>query len=169
MKIIFLDVDGVLNYEYCKARVGIYYGVEPENVKLLKKIVDATGAKIILTSSWRREITVGMPLECQENPFAIELMSKLKAEGLKIYDLVSADTNDEHRAEQIKQRLAEYRHDGQQIDGWVVLDNEMFPGYSDYIFSRHLILTNEYEKGLSEEDVQNAITILNGDLDVQIS
>lgn len=47
MKIIFLDIDGVLNYENSKSKV------EEEKVKLLKEIVDKTGAEIVLSSDWR--------------------------------------------------------------------------------------------------------------------
>ena len=168
MKIIFLDVDGVLNYDDCPYHVGAYYGVDPAKVKLLKQIVDATGAKIILSSTWRHEITVGMPLECQENPFAIELMSKLQAEGLRIYDYTPVDTSDSMRKEQILRRMREYRHDGQQIDGWCVLDDECFSGFLSKDFSPHFVITNcNYDEtdpamlGLTEVNVQQAIKILN--------
>ena len=57
MKILFLDVDGVLNYDKCKARCGSFRGIESEKVALLKQIIDATGALIVLTSSWRHGLT----------------------------------------------------------------------------------------------------------------
>lgn len=164
MKMIFLDVDGVLNYDMCEAHIGMYYGVDQEKVKLLKRIVDATGAKIILSSTWRKNILVGMPLECQEDPFAIELMSKLKAEGLKIYDLTSVETSDDHRKQQILDRIKEYRRDGQQIDGWVVLDDDTFDGFNELEFRKHFIYTS-WSTGLTEDDVQTAIRILNGEQD----
>ena len=55
MKVIFLDVDGVLNsqqlFEKCEDDQLI--SVDEDNIKNLKTIVDATGAKIVLSSSWR--------------------------------------------------------------------------------------------------------------------
>ncbi len=61
MKIIFLDVDGVLNChntfkkqheKYIKT--GIWeIEIELSKVKLLKQIVDNTNAKIVLSSTWR--------------------------------------------------------------------------------------------------------------------
>ena len=162
VKLLFLDVDGVLNYDRCKYSVGIYYGVDPEKVKLLRKIIDATGAKIVLSSTWRRSILVGMPLELQEDPFAIELMSKLKAEGLKIYDMTSVDENDGHRKEQIEELIAEYRHNGQPVSHWCVLDDDIFEGFDEPEFNQHFVNTKFYENGLSEEDAQKAIEILNG-------
>ena len=54
MKVIFLDVDGVLNsqqlFEKCEDDQLI--SVDEDNIKNLKTIVDATGAKIVLSSSW---------------------------------------------------------------------------------------------------------------------
>ena len=50
-KLIFLDIDGVLNnanssvFELCV--------IEDELVNLLKEIVDKTGAKIVLSTTWR--------------------------------------------------------------------------------------------------------------------
>jgi len=46
-KIIFLDVDGVM-HDYSTEQI-----VQEERVQNLKKIIDATNAEIILSSSWR--------------------------------------------------------------------------------------------------------------------
>ena len=59
MKVIFLDIDGVLNSdEYLKKVKRLHIqGIESEidinKIKLLKKAVDETKAKVVLTSSWR--------------------------------------------------------------------------------------------------------------------
>lgn len=63
MKVIFLDIDGVLNsMDWYKRRTRVKaetwkeYNVQefdPEAVKLLKRIIDETGAKIVLSSTWR--------------------------------------------------------------------------------------------------------------------
>lgn len=161
MKILFLDVDGVLNYDNCKASVGMYYGVERDKVKLLKKIIDATGAKIVLCSTWRRDITPGMPVECQDNPFAIELMSKLAAEQLKLYDYTPIDSSDMKRAKQIMDLIKEYRRNGNQIDAWIVLDDEYFEGYEQPEFEDHVITTYS-NVGLTEKEVDQTIKALGG-------
>ena len=53
MKVIFLDVDGVLNSQqlFEKSEDAQLISVDEENIKNLKKIVDATGAKIVLSST----------------------------------------------------------------------------------------------------------------------
>lgn len=62
MKVIFLDIDGVLNHEQ------FYQGKDPSiikildlnlhldtySLKLLNQICETTGAKVVLSSTWRR-------------------------------------------------------------------------------------------------------------------
>lgn len=52
MKVIFLDIDGVLNVipQGRDAYGGIFH---PEFVDNLERIIDETGAKIVISSSWR--------------------------------------------------------------------------------------------------------------------
>lgn len=49
MKILFLDVDGVLNR--CGASG---HGLESDKISILKTIIDATGCEIVLSSTWRK-------------------------------------------------------------------------------------------------------------------
>jgi hypothetical protein len=73
MKVIFLDIDGVLNHEnWFKKRMTIkndfnskewndhypFYEFDPESVKQLNKIIDKTGAKVVISSTWRHGRTV---------------------------------------------------------------------------------------------------------------
>ena len=53
MKVIFLDIDGVLNYSGCKEKIGGIFFVNDERIKILKEIIDKTNAKIVLSSTWR--------------------------------------------------------------------------------------------------------------------
>ena len=60
MKVIFLDIDGVLNHYYwyrerrfkCKLPHPLD-DFDPKSVSYLNNITDITGAKIIISSSWR--------------------------------------------------------------------------------------------------------------------
>ena len=60
MKVIFLDIDGVLNTGWWytqmdrntpKDKYG--YAFDPNSVANLKKIIDETGADIVISSSWK--------------------------------------------------------------------------------------------------------------------
>lgn len=57
MKIIFLDIDGVLNGHQYIARSCLGFSgkahIEPTLMKRLNRVIQETGAKIVLTSAWR--------------------------------------------------------------------------------------------------------------------
>lgn len=83
MYYIFLDVDGVLNNKKHYKKLHKKYGgrfcgeqmpFNPKSLKNLKKLVDKTDGRIVLTSSWR------LRLECMA-----VLNARLMEYGLKIY------------------------------------------------------------------------------------
>lgn len=60
MKILFLDIDGVCNsrdYLYRlrakNKKATLWYGIDPEAAKLVRRIVKETGCKVVLSSTWR--------------------------------------------------------------------------------------------------------------------
>jgi len=73
MKVLFLDIDGVLNPENGLKKLSknwtdlsVFGGKDPgktfcpESVEALRKIINATGAKIVISSTWRSEGLEGM-------------------------------------------------------------------------------------------------------------
>ena len=52
MKVIFLDIDGVLNL-YCESRDEYGCCFHRHLVENLKRLIDETGAKIVISSTWR--------------------------------------------------------------------------------------------------------------------
>jgi hypothetical protein len=52
-KVIFLDVDGVLNCATTKERWHGVIGMEKEKVNLFNDIIERTGASVVLSSYWR--------------------------------------------------------------------------------------------------------------------
>lgn len=70
LRIIFLDVDGVLNCQdyYTKGRVHEQYPLSeicPDRIKLLNGLCERTGAKVVISSSWR----IGRTIEELRNIF----------------------------------------------------------------------------------------------------
>lgn len=68
MRVIFLDFDGVLNsIMWAEARTaenrGNLYGLDHEAVQRLARLVDAVGAKIVVSSTWRKNRTVERLIE----------------------------------------------------------------------------------------------------------
>jgi hypothetical protein len=53
MKVIFLDIDGVLNCKKTRNPRGLPYVVDPKLLRRFKRLIDRTGAKVVLSSTWR--------------------------------------------------------------------------------------------------------------------
>jgi hypothetical protein len=53
MKVIFLDIDGVLNCAKTKNPRKFPYVVDRRLLRRLTRLLDRTGAKVVLSSSWR--------------------------------------------------------------------------------------------------------------------
>lgn len=53
MKVVFLDIDGVLNCSKTKNPRKFPYVVDPKLLARLNKLLERTAAKVVLSSSWR--------------------------------------------------------------------------------------------------------------------
>lgn len=106
MKILFLDVDGVLN---TKDSIKELNYIDPQKVKLVAKIVKETECKIVITSAWRNTTDL---ME--------KLKGKLRKEEIDIYD-VTTYTNHlvTSRLQEIKFYLQEHA-----IEKYAILDDE---------------------------------------------
>lgn len=153
MKVIFLDIDGVLNhqkhYEWLLTtdeptplqRTYPYTEFNPKSCQLLNEIIKETGAEIVVSSSWRLD---------GENRLNI----LFKHFGLpKIYGITPV-FNNRVRGDEIKQWLSEHPN----VDKYVILDDDtdMLPEQISFF-----VKTNPCGSGLNEECKEKAIEILN--------
>ena len=154
IKVIFLDVDGVLNDSKCNARVcSSLIGIRDRLVKNLAAIVEATDAVIVLTSSWKSE--------WHRNTFARDqpdmgkyLQNKLAKQHLYILDKTKDDGD--NRGEGIQRWLANHP----SVTNWIVLDDDIFPDYYAQGIIPHLIHTSFRNGGLTTKHAERAIAIL---------
>ena len=157
MKVVFLDIDGVLNsWKYDQERTSLQDNIDETRLPLLKEIVDMTQAKIVLTSSWRKHwdpkgvLTdeIDKCLELTFNKYHISLFDK------------TIEIDDFNRAEEIRSWLKKW-----PVEEFVILDDIAF-GWAD--LSNHLVKTNyRIGRGLNDKHVSLAISILNGERNVQ--
>lgn len=162
MKIIFLDIDGVLNsldwsekQKYCER----YSEINPEKVKLLKEIVERTGAEIVLSSTWRT--LSNAPGSRNEHPQYAYLVDSLEEYDLKIISHTPYINN--NRPEEIRKWLD--KHGGKERISFVSLDDDFrLEYYEKYGIEDFLVHTCFYEMdgGLRREHVEKAVEILNG-------
>ena len=144
MKVIFLDVDGVLNKLDSPAMLPL----SKSKLRLLRHIVSETGARIVLSSSWRLF------------PHArFKLMRTLRYKGMRVWKS-TPDFETEHpnspywRGHEIEAFLK----DRPRITKYVILDdNNRF--LKDQL--EFFVETDSYV-GLTQELADKAIGILNG-------
>ena len=159
IKIIFLDIDGVLNCRSTKDRCGQYIGIEDGKVKLLKEIVDSCNAKLILVSTWKENWYKDPRLKSKQDDLANYLDEKLSKEGLVISDKTD-DYHYLHRGDGILEYLRHIQWLGISVSRYIIIDDEIF----DYIstkMTKHLISTS-FKDGLLPKHVKRAIKLLNG-------
>lgn len=162
MKVIFLDVDGVLNseddlmiYREKNNITGciLYVEVEDRPLKLLKEIVDKTSSKIVVSSSWR----VGCERSGRESIFGKELYEKLekrlKDYEMEIYDITPYLGVGTQRGDEIREWLS-----NNETENFVILDDDS--DMREYTETDNFIHTT-YKHGLTEELKNRAIEILN--------
>lgn len=161
-RIIFLDVDGVLNCSTSKSychddTCGVITGIDSDKVKRLAKIVEATGAQIVLSSDWKhgwsKYYTSSKPSHAKY------LDNHLYKKGrLTIKDKTpNTSKGSWFRGEEILAYLRLH----QDVENYVILDDTFFEDFSIKEISEHLVLTG-YKVGLTDADVEKAIKILGG-------
>jgi len=160
MKVIFLDIDGVLNCQSSKSRCGSFIGIDNDKVKRLKNIVYETDAKIVLCSSWKTDWERINKEE--QNSIGNYLDKKLSKEHLHILDKTEDKGSD--RGKGINKWLNSHN-----IESWIVLDDEYFSDYEEFNIFPNLIKTNFYSNngGLQDIHVEQAIEMMKGEENVQ--
>ncbi len=148
--IIFLDFDGVLNTEQYQARLAVdgkpvkdAWGslFDPRAVGNLHKIVAATDARIVISSSWRYIHRLG----------SLRMMWSVRELPDEIYDVVLAGASYISRGEDIDCYLKTH-----PTENYVIIDD-----LDDFTESHrsHLVETNPII-GITEKDTIKAIRIL---------
>lgn len=141
MKVIFLDIDGVLNsndyidYALDNNIKGILKDINPKTIKMLKFAIDTTDAQIVLSSSWRY---------CHICEELKELFSKY---GINLNEK-TPELHTHKRGLEIKQYLKEHPN----IEQYLILDDEIFDFYEDEELKENLILTRENPNDYSGGD-----------------
>lgn len=160
MKVIFLDVDGVLNSEeffvertqdcrydeYRKAGYSPHLArqmcsLDSIAIAKLNYLISQTGAKIVVSSCWRAD-----------DP---ELQELFAIVGIPAYIDITPYHETRHRGTEVQQWLNKHP----EVENYVIIDDD-----NDMLDSQlnNFVQTNAYKRGLSDEDVELAIQILNG-------
>lgn len=131
MRVVFLDIDGVLNYRQHNLKVGETARLDEmgqpdwwtamfnrDCVTQLNRIVRETGAKVVLSSSWRKSFSVS------------DMQSMLEDKGFE-GELIGA-TPDHGKRPCRGEEAQAWLSDHPEVESFVLIDDslDMFP-YSD--------------------------------------
>lgn len=154
MKVIFLDIDGVLNAAYTRERSPSgTIGLNPQMVLQLKRIVDVTDAVVVLTSSWKKD----WDPKPDKRTHAGEYLDRvLTSYGIKIIDRTALQYN-AYRGTGIVHWLDMHP----DVDSWIALDDDIFPDYEQAGILPRLVHTKFHDGGLTSELADLAIAMLN--------
>ena len=150
MKVIFLDIDGVLNSdEYIDSIKGkemtAENEIDMEKVRLLEQAINHTGAIVVLTASGRyaqvgrylRKVLSQMAIFTDATPY----MNNIR--GLEI---------------------KEWLRQNNDVEDFVILDDEIFESYDEELLSKLIKISNgngrNLGEGLLQKDVDEIVNRL---------
>lgn len=170
MKIVFLDIDGVLNSSLTHGRLDKQY------YELLQQLVEYTDCYFVISSSWRcmnvEDTRYELSGHIKENnkknknrasklqdPFPDWLIDRIVDITPRAYYFINYNIQKHFlcpRGIEIDKFLKDTDID---VENYVILDDD-----DDMLLSQinHLVVTDD-EAGLTETDVQKCIKILNSD------
>jgi Swiss Army Knife RNA repair-like protein len=174
MKLIFLDIDGVLNstryvesdyYKQATANmsdaevmlIAHHLHLDPDALRLVNDLVKRSGAQVILSSTWRGKYS------CEE------MTEMMKGRGA---DFVVSDATPALFGKVHSSRIPRGKEIGhylklleKQPDAYVILDD-----HDDMLTLKDHLVQTDIKLGLTQDDVEKALKILNGETnDSQVS
>lgn len=180
MKVIFLDIDGVLNcnqttldrvykinnnlpltefYKILRANGDpIYVDIDEKMVKILGKIVHLTGAKVVLSSTNRLEWIRGKDNLQSSYAKALQfLFDKYNIDIIGVTPFLDLTLN--QRGKEIEAYLKS--HDN--IEAFCIIDDDNlgFQAFNDYFIKTECYPKELNEGGLREKHIETAVKILN--------
>lgn len=149
MRVIFLDIDGVVSTFECKWRLDI------NKLLLLHDIIVDTGAKIVISSSWKAGCKNLDELANKLRTFRLPNILQNTIDDIFIKYIVGMTGNLPLRGESIKQYLEEHSN----IESYVILDDD-----SDMLDEQlfNFVQTDGFE-GLTTREVKLCKSILSAE------
>ena len=161
---VFLDIDGVLNAEsdYVSPEgkrirgphCGCYNGIGSGHLRELAKLAEATGAEIVLISSWKDL--------AERNPCKVYMKRRFSRFGIRIADDTCEDETAlgsfDLRGAAVKRWLIRHGADPKTAK-FAILDDELFD-YRGENLMEHLVRTEYYGHGLGPDEEKKAEKML---------
>lgn len=146
MKVLFLDIDGVINKFKFYKNGGLDCTLDKDCIRRLSNVVEKTGCVIVISSTWKYSNHLMDTLEEELFPF----LPKGCVAGCTPNDPLRP-----YREEEIQKYLQQHP----EIENYVIVDDYDFE-LKSFLGKGHIVITDALE-GLTEEDMNECIKILN--------
>jgi hypothetical protein len=160
VKVLFLDIDGVLNSRSWADRYGDGWArrLDPEALGQLRRILDATGAVIVVSSAWRvGRSHIELREVLHDAGMSLDLVARIidKTENLRGESRIGGH----YRGDEIR-RWLDLQGDalarrGRPVESFVVLDDG-----DDMTSVKHRLVQTDWAIGLTPELADRAIDLL---------
>lgn len=157
MKVIFLDIDGVLNSEeFLKNNENEM--IDRNNVNILKSIINKTEAVIVMSSGWRLWFDDNMMPRDGESQCLYDVLSDA---DIKLYGKTPDFSTEEIRAKKTfshvkAKEIIAWLSEHEEANKYVVLDDLDLKNEE---INSHLVRTNA-QVGITEEDAKLVIDMI---------
>ena len=153
MRVIFFDVDGVLNNGNTKIvrrpladdrqRTEAVPGYHPDCVERFNRLVRQTGAKVVISATWGRRFSLDT------------LRQHLEQEGVccETIGLTPVRPTYRPRGYDIDEWIR--RWEGESVDTFCILDD-----HEDMMHLKRYLVRTDYHEGMQERHVHAALTLL---------
>lgn len=154
MKVIFSDIDGVHNsYEFLKNNPN--EAIDRKNVGILKKVIDKTGAVIVMSSGWRFWFDDNMMPKEGYSQYLYNILCEF---DIKIFAKTPDFSTDEIRVNKTfshvkAKEIIDWLNEHKSVKKYAVLDDLDLRNEE---INAHLVRTNR-QVGITEEDALSVI------------
>lgn len=146
IKVIFLDIDGVLNCnKTARKTMSGYTFVGNRQLKNLRRIIHETHAKVVLSSDWRYDRD-----NQRYNSDFLELKDELNYNGIQFYGF-TPELPGAHRGAEINEWLSKHK----EVSNFVILDDR-----TDIEPNKDHWVQTVMSRGLGSSETDEAIRIL---------
>lgn len=149
MKVIFLDIDGVLNNAQTEDRFMGFVGLDKTLIENFNHITDVVDdVKIVISSTWRRVFEYRFP-----GSGLVNLVSLLRERGLRGEIVGATPILSRSRGQEIRAWLSQHP----EVEDYVILD-DIDEGFDEDQISRHV--KTDFVAGLTVDAAEEAVELL---------
>lgn len=160
MKVIFLDIDGVLLPGEYLYKTGNNYALSPTCCSRLDRLITETGAKIVISSAWR----LGRLCEPMMNLEGVSIFLRSHGVQCSVVGLTPYGSKRVPVSLKFSMRgacergheIADWLDEHPEVEKFVIIDDD-----ADMAHLKEYLVKTDFLTGLQDDHVERAIEILN--------